>query len=234
VTAPFELLLDDGARLRGDALAGAEPGYLYLHGLGALRSGEKSSSLLAHAGSCGRACLRIDQRGHGDSSGRLGHVTISELIGDVLRVLDHTGPRLVVGSSLGGLVAAFAAAARPDLVPALCLLAPAFGFVAGLEHRLDAQGRLWTSEGVGFEVAPRVLADARRLDERTLPGRLPMPLLIVHGTADAIVPASASERFHAAIPHAAKELWLVPGGDHRLVTVAADVWPRLDRLVAGA
>src|SRR5690606_34954805 len=139
------------------------------------------TSLLEHAERRGRAFLRFDQRGHGESSGELGTGTISELIDDLLRVLAHTGPRLVAGSSLGGLVATFAAAARPELVRGLCLLAPAFGFVGDLERHLDGEGRLWTSEDRGFLVTDRVLEDARRLDERSLPGRLAMPVLIVHG-----------------------------------------------------
>jgi len=238
VTTPFELKPARGGAgtVYGDALAGAEPGYLYLHGLGSVRTGEKSNSLLAHARAKGRSFLRIDQRGHGESAGQvgditIGDITIGELVDDVQRLLEHTGPRLVIGSSLGGLVAAFAAAARPELVRGLCLLAPALGFLAELEHHLDADGRLWTSNGAAFQVTPRVLDDARRLDERSLPARLTMPTLVVHGTADEVVATRGSERFFAAIPHASKDLWLVPGGDHRLNTVAAEVWPRLDLLV---
>lgn len=234
MTTPFELRLDQGGALRGDALAGIEPGYLYLHGLGSVRVGEKSNSLLQHARAGNRAFLRYDQRGHGDSPGRLGEVTISELVHDLVRVLEHTGPRVLFGSSLGGLVAAFAAAARPELVRGLGLLAPAFHFLADLERHLDTEGRFWTGSGVGFVVARHVLDDARALDEAGLPRRLPMPVLVAHGTADAVVPTRASERFFEALPQTAKELWLVPDGDHRLNAVADAIWPRLDRLVAGA
>jgi len=232
VTTPFELPVGDGDTVRGDALAGDEPGYLYLHGLGSVRQGEKSNSLLVHARTCGRAFLRVDQRGHGASTGQIGEVTIGELITDLQRVLERTGPRRIVGSSLGGLVAAFAAAARPELVAGLCLMAPALGFLTDLERHLDADGKLWTSNGIGFRVSARVLADARRLEERHLPEQLSMPVLLVHGTADTVVSQQNSERFFRAIPHAAKELWLVPDGDHRLNTVAAEVWPRLDNLIA--
>lgn len=235
MTTPFEIDPGRDGRVvvRGDALSGDAPGYLYLHGLGSVRQGEKSNSLLAHARSRGRAFLRIDQRGHGESAGQIGDITIGELVQDVQALLERNGPRLVVGSSLGGLVAAFAAAARPELVHGLCLLAPALGFLADLERRLDDEGRLWTSNGAAFPVTQRVLEDARRLDEHLLPGRLSMPTLVVHGTADEVVPTRGSERFFAAIPHPAKELWLVPGGDHRLNTVAHEIWPRLDRLAAG-
>ncbi|HEX6810121.1 MAG TPA: alpha/beta fold hydrolase [Planctomycetota bacterium] len=228
---PFRLDLGAGEFLIGDQLAGTQPAYVFLHGLGSVRNGEKSTSLLAHAAARGRAFLRVDMRGHGDSSGRLGRVRISELIADAVRLLERTGPCLVVGSSLGGLVGAFAAAARPELVRGLALLAPAVGLVSSLAQRLDPQGRMWTSEGVGFVVEPAVIEDGKLLDEPGLAARLAVPTLVVHGTADDVVPVRAAERFFAAIPHARKELWIVRDGDHRLSTVAARIWPRLDRLL---
>lgn len=228
---PFRFDLGPGEHIVGDELPGQGPRYLFLHGLGSVRVGDKSTSLFRHAAACGRGALRLDLRGHGESSGRIGQVTISALIGDVLRVLEATGPAAVVGSSLGGLVGAFAAAARPDLVRGLALLAPALGMMATLAERLDAQGRMWTREGHGFVIAPPVLADARTLDERGLPARVTVPTLVVHGTDDDVVPHRLSERFFAAIPHAAKDLWIVPGGDHRLNAVAASIWPRFDALL---
>lgn len=227
----FRLELGDGEFLVGDELPGAEPAWLFLHGLGSVRAGAKSTSLLQHAAGHGRAFLRIDMRGHGASSGRLGQVKVSALIADVLLLLDRFGPAVVAGSSLGGLIGAYAAAARPDCVRGLVLLAPALGLLGDLARRLDARGRLWTSEGTAFTVAPEVLADARELDEAELPGRLCVPTLIVHGEADDVIPWQQSQRFHAAVACPRKELWIVPGGDHRLNAVAEEVWRRADALL---
>ena len=115
----------------------------------------------------------------------------------------------------------------------LCLLAPAFGLMANLDRRLDAEGRLWTNNGIGFVVSPHVLADARSLaaSERDLPTRIHVPTLVVHGTADDVVPATSSERFASALRTVRHDLWLVPGGDHRLSDHAAAIWRRLDDLL---
>jgi pimeloyl-ACP methyl ester carboxylesterase len=234
VTRPFRLDLGDGAFVAGDELPGAPPAYLYLHGLGSVRAGEKSGSLLEHARARGRALVRVDLRGHGESSGRLGQVTIRELANDVERVLAQLGSAVVIGSSLGGLLAALAAAACPERVAALALIAPAFGLVTSLAQRLDPCGRMWTNEGHGFVVDSRVLADAATIDEGALPARLRVPTLVVHGTADEVVPARVSERFAEALASVHKELWLVPGGDHRLADAAPLVWARLDALAARA
>ena len=231
---PFRLELGGGEFVVGDELPGTGPHYLYLHGLGSVRAGEKSGSLLEHARRHGRAFLRIDLRGHGASSGRIGHVAISELAGDVATLLAHLGSAVVVGSSLGGLVGAFATATAPRHVQALALIAPALGLAADLALRLDAAGRMWTSEGTGFRVEPRVLADAKALDEAGLPARLTTPTLVVHGTDDAVIPAAASERFVRELAARHKALWLVPGGDHRLATAVEGMWPRLDALHAAA
>lgn len=228
---PWRLELGGGEFLVGDELEGDGAAYVFLHGLGAVRAGEKSGLLLEHARRRGRRCLRFDLRGHGESSGRLGRVAVSHIITDVVRVLEHTGPAVVIGSSLGGLLGAYAAVARPELVRGLALLAPAFGLLGNIPHRLDPQGRMWTSTGVGFHVDPAVIADAQSLEEAALPRRLQVPTLVVHGTADDIIPHQQSERFFAALANPQKHLWIVPDGDHRLNVVAAEIYRRIDELV---
>ncbi|MCK5941116.1 MAG: alpha/beta fold hydrolase [Planctomycetes bacterium] len=229
-TTTFRLELDGGHHIVGDERAGDGPHYVFLHGLGSVRAGEKSASLLAHASARGRGFLRFDMRGHGDSSGQLGRVAVSELVADGVRILERTGPANVVGSSLGGLVAAHVAARRPDLVRRLALLAPAFGLMPRIRQHLDQDGFMHTSEGPSFFVEPRVRDDAESLDEQGLPTRLQVPTLLVHGSDDDIIPQQVSEWLFASIPHEHKQLWIVPGGDHRLNTVATDIWRRLDEL----
>jgi len=231
-TQRLVLELGAGERIVGDHLPGTLPGYLYLHGMGSVRAGEKSARLLDHAAQKGRAFTRFDFRGHGESSGQMGQVTIREILEDTAQVLRAVGPCVLVGSSLGGLVGTFVTAQHADLVVGLTLLAPAFGLLARLEHRLDPQGRMWTSDGRSFHLAERVAADARTLDESSLPGRIHVPTLVVHGTADEVVPPAASERLFAALATPRKELWLVPGGGHRLNEIAAEIGPRTDALVA--
>lgn len=231
-TTPFCLELSGGGRVVGDERDGDAPRYVFLHGLGSTRVGEKSASLLEHARARGRGFLRFDMRGHGASSGQLGRVKVSELIDDAVRILQRTGPAVVVGSSLGGLVAAHAAAARPDLVERLALLAPAFGLMPALSQRLDARGFLQLENGSGFHVTHEVRADAESLDESSLPAQVGAPTLIVHGTDDDVVPRRASEWFAAAKSTGATQLWIVEGGDHRLNDVASEIWRRTDALAA--
>ena len=230
VTLPYRLDLGAGDFVIGDELPGERPYYVFLHGLGSVRAGEKSESLFQHARSRGHGSLRFDLRGHGESSGRIGNVAISELVADTQRVLEHTGPAYLVGSSLGGLVSALVAAEQPNSVARLALLAPAFGLLRNLAAFVDASGMMSTNDGPRFEVAPRVLDDALQVDERNLPRRINVPTIIAHGTADDVIPHQVSEQFFGELASASKQLWLVPNGDHRLNTVATEIWRRLDEL----
>ena len=223
-----------GERVVVERRAGASPGYVFLHGLGSVRQGEKSNALLAHAQRQDRAFTRFDFRGHGESTGTIGVVTMSELLVDAGLVLDLAGPSILVGSSLGALVAAHLAASRPNDVVALVLLAPAFGFLPRMRQRLDAQGRMQTSEGVQFFVHERALQDAATHDERLLPSKLPMPVFVAHGTHDELVPTQLSESFFAALPHDQRELWVVPNGNHRLNREIADILARMDAFLRRA
>ncbi len=221
-----------GDHVELDVVEGQGPAYLYVHGYGSVRAGEKSASLFEHARARGRAAARIDLRGHGTSSGAIGSVTMSEMVADVQLAVASlhgrgAGPVVVVGSSIGAVVGAFAAAADPVRVRGLVLLGPAFGFMR-LAARLDPQGRLRTSTGLEVTMHPRTIEDAHLHDESTLASRLPMPLLVVHGTADDVIPHAVSTRFVEQVPHTDKELWLVEGGDHRLNQPILEVWRRMD------
>jgi pimeloyl-ACP methyl ester carboxylesterase len=235
--APRTLTLEvaPGADVTLDLLPAQRPGmpaYVFLHGLASARVGVKSNALLARAQQQGRGFARFDFRGHGNSEGVLGQVTLSEYIADTVAVLQHVGDSILVGSSLGGLVAAFCASQQSGLVKGLLLLSPALGFLPHLEQRMQVDGRLQTSEGRSYPIAPRVLDDARTLDEIGLPGRLPMPVFVAHGTADDVIPVSLSERFVAAVPHEHKELMLVADGDHRLADPIEQIYDRSERFFA--
>jgi pimeloyl-ACP methyl ester carboxylesterase len=97
-----------------------------------------------------------------------------------------------------------------------------------MRQRLDAQGRMQTSEGKQFFVHERALLDAATHDEDSLPHKLPMPVFVAHGTHDELVPTRLSESFFAALPFGHKELWVVPNGNHRLNQEIGDILARME------
>jgi pimeloyl-ACP methyl ester carboxylesterase len=132
-------------------------------------------------------------------------------------------PVALIGSSLGGLVAVHAAAARPARVDRLVLLAPALDFGANRLRKLGPEGiEAWrrtgrlrvyhygdkTERDVGFAL----YEDAVRHDASTLP--LTVAALIFQGRHDESVDPAVVERWARGRPLA--DLRLVDDG-HTLV-----------------
>jgi 3-oxoadipate enol-lactonase len=71
----------------------------------------------------GYRVIRYDKRAHGLSSAPPAPYKMDELVDDLARLLDHLEVRgaVIVGLSIGGLIAQGLAVARPDLVKAVCL-----------------------------------------------------------------------------------------------------------------
>jgi pimeloyl-ACP methyl ester carboxylesterase len=113
------------------------------------------------------------------------------------------GPAFLIGSSLGGLVAAHVAAGRLD-VPSCVLMAPAFGFAARWQNSLGRERvARWRAgeplmvddHGGGEQLAVDYgfYEDAARIDVRWPP--LAMPVLLMHGRNDEIVDIRGSRDF---------------------------------------
>ena len=222
-----------GVSIAVEVMAGDPPAYVYMHGMSSVRTGEKSDALLERARRRGRCFARFDFRGHGESSGNVTDITLTELVEDTTAVLQEVGPSLLVGSSLGGLVAAWTAAHNPDLVPGLTMLSPALGFLPKIA-RSRQQGQpieLRDSEGVELIFSKRAIEDAASYDEEALPKMLWMPTLIVHGELDDSVPFQLSQRFFETLPHGRKDLWLVPEGGHRLNQRIDEIYDRMEALM---
>ena len=206
---------------------------VYLHGLGSERGGEKARFLEERALGRGLGFARFDFRGHGDSTGRFEELTLTRHLEDVAAVLAHLGSGaagrapervVLVGASLGAVVAAWHALLHPGTVAAQVLIAPAFRI---LERYLEALGEFgrarWRREGTYRFVGPwfefdldwRVIEDSASYPPERLERETATPTLLIHGTADTTAPFALSERFAAACV-ARPRLVAIAGGDHRL------------------
>lgn len=93
--------------------AGSGAPVVFLHGLAENKeTWQVQQETLSHVHT-----FAYDLRGHGASSAGTGRGTLEQLGQDLIAFLEEvTGPAVVVGFSLGGTVALWAAAKRPDLV----------------------------------------------------------------------------------------------------------------------
>jgi pimeloyl-ACP methyl ester carboxylesterase len=109
------------ARLEALDFGGDGPGVLLLHGLaGTAVEWEDTAAWLTDT----HRVVALDQRGHGRSERRPEDVTPAAFVADALETVESLGlaPAIVVGQSLGGLIAFLAASERPDLVSALVVV----------------------------------------------------------------------------------------------------------------
>ncbi len=86
---------------------GEAPGLFWLGGFKSDMRGTKAEALAAFARGHGRACVRFDYSGHGESGGVFTEGTIGRWLEDSLAVFDAfcRGPVIAIGSSMGGWLA---------------------------------------------------------------------------------------------------------------------------------
>ena len=211
----------------------ARAAVLLLHGIA------EHSGRYGHVGqrlaAAGFDTVAIDHRGYGRSGGRRGHCDwwsqFSDDVADQLFEVRKLGlPTVLLGHSLGGLMATRYVVderPQPDL---LVLSGPALGTEIPLHLRIAAPllGRLLPRLEITDEGDPSLLSSDPRVGEvfyadplrvanptarmgmeilraisqaRAGIERVTMPTLVVHGGADALVPTEASEIFET-LPNA--------------------------------
>src|SRR3989442_1632787 len=113
-----------GTRIHWLESGSADPPFLLIHGWGS--STAKWLDVLPVLGEQHRA-IALDMPGFGQSDAPPGPYTASWLAGGILAFLDEIGvdQAIWVGNSLGGLVAIYGAAARPERVSGLVAVSPA-------------------------------------------------------------------------------------------------------------
>src|SRR2546421_7361431 len=99
----------DGAarRIAVRARAGGTPGLYWLGGFNSDMKGTKALALDEWAAEQGRACVRFDYSGHGESGGAFIEGTIGRWLEESIAVFERfcVGPQIVIGSSMGGWMA---------------------------------------------------------------------------------------------------------------------------------
>ncbi len=148
-----------------------------------------------------------------------------------LRVIESVAagaPVRMLGSSMGGYLAALYASLHPE-VEKLLLLAPAFGFAERWKLRLgEEQFSRWRDTGY-MEVQHYATNTVQRVGFGLISDGLQYPVepafqqaaLIYHGLADDVVPVDFSRHFVAKHPNATLR---EKQSGHELTDVMAEIW----------
>jgi len=228
-------------RLRPAAQGGpARAGYVWLGGFASDMRGSKASFLDARAAARGRAMLRFDYSGHGESAfdvsgGRFEDGSIGDWLEQSLALFlaSTEGPQIVIGSSMGAWIALLLARRLEALgearrLRALLLIAPAVDFTEELIlPSLSEMERRELAEGGGEIIRPagrdggppltrHLLEEGRR--HLLFGGELRSyaPVNILQGVRDEVVPWRHAFRVSEKLAADPVVVTLVAEGDHRL------------------
>ena len=197
---------------------------IYLHGFA---SGPESRKAQVFRARVEKTVPRLD-------SGFFFNLTISGQY-DVLSREANGEPVVLMGSSMGGYLAALYASRHPE-VEKLVLLAPAFGFQNRWAAMLgEEKFRAWEETGE-LEVfhyadnAPRKVGWQLAVDAKNweLVPHFTQPALIFHGTNDPTVPIATSEDYAASHPNVTLEKF---DAGHELTEVIDEMWERTARFL---
>ncbi|MFZ5670367.1 MAG: alpha/beta fold hydrolase [Pseudomonadota bacterium] len=220
----------DGERLAWRRVDGRGPTVVWLGGFMSDMAGTKAQALADWAAAEGRAFLRFDYLGHGESSGDFRRGTITRWREDSLAAIAALaeGPLVLVGSSMGGWLACLVAAEIPDRLRALVLVAPAADFTEKLmkpgfppeAHAALARDGEWIRPSLyepgGYPITRALIEDGARWSILDSPVPVEVPVRILQGREDPDVPWLHALELANRLKTDDVVFTLVKDGDHRL------------------
>src|SRR5579872_3642977 len=194
-------------RIAVRARQGSTPGLFWLGGFKSDMQGTKALALEAWAHDHGRACIRFDYSGHGESGGDFVDGTIGRWLEESVAVFERfaAGPQVVIGSSMGGWMALLLAReligrrAPGASLAGLVLIAPApdfteelmwKGFSSEIRHQIETTG-VWlrpSEYGDPYPITRQLIEEGRK--HLLLGGAIEVgcPVRILQGAKDPDVP----------------------------------------------
>ena len=228
---------DAGRRIAVRARAGQPPGLFWLSGFKSDMVGTKALALAAWAAEHGRACVRFDYSGHGESGGRFEDGTIGRWLEESLAVFQQfcRGPQVVIGSSMGGWLALLLAreiakqTGGGASLAGLVLIAPALdfteelmwkGFSPEIRDEIETKGA-WLrpsqyGDGTPYPITRALIEEGRNHLMLGSSIEVGCPVRILQGAEDLDVPWKHAFALAHRLPADDVVLTVIQDGDHRL------------------
>lgn len=250
LTPTSRFVREDGAQIAYAYTMGAPPTVVFLGGYASDMTGTKATFLETRSKMRGRAFLRFDYQGHGESSGSFRDGSIGLWSEDAEALIEHAtnGPLVLVGSSMGAWIMLEVALRLKTRIVALMGIASAPDFSEDLIlPSLDsAKRRVLETEGVlelpsRYSDAPQVISrhfleEARCHLLLRSDIELECPVRLLHGLEDPDVPWQTSMRLAKALRSRDVQVTLIKDGDHRLSSLRdlATIERALEALILAA
>jgi len=229
----LEHLTANGRRLAVRVTPGKDPAIIWLSGFRSDMQSTKAGVIAEWGARTGRAVVRFDYSGHGESEGQFEDGTISAWLEDALVVIRAKGgdSPVLVGSSMGGwlsLLLARELAKEGRTLTGLVLIAPAADFTENLMWNMfsDEIKAAILSHGIyrhpsqyspePTPITRALIEDGRRNMILGAPLKVGAPVRILQGMQDPDVPW---QHVMKLVEHLAEDdviVTLIKDGDHRL------------------
>jgi pimeloyl-ACP methyl ester carboxylesterase len=228
---------DGRRRIAVRVRAGSGPGLFWLGGFNSDMRGTKALALDAWAAEHGRACIRFDYSGHGESGGAFIDGTIGRWLEEAVAVFGQfaQGPQVVIGSSMGGWMALLLARAIANRdakgadLAGLVLIAPAPDFTEQLmwnafsdEVREEIRTKgVWMrpseyGDGAPYPITRALIEEGRNHLLLGSAIEVGCPVRILQGAQDPDVPWQHAFALAHRLPAEDVVLTMIQDGDHRL------------------
>ena len=220
-----------GRRIAYERTKGDGPGVIFLGGFKSDMEGTKAVHLEDWARRTGRAFLRFDYSGHGQSSGAFEDGCIGEWFADARAAIEALteGPQILVGSSMGGWIALLCVRAMPERIAGLVTIAAAPDFTedsmwAGFSETQRAElietGRvsLPSEYGEPYVITRKLIEEGRENLVLRESLEIDVPVRFLQGTSDEDVETAVAMRVLEHCEGRDLRLVLVKGADHRFST----------------
>ena len=224
--APSYITCADGVRLAYHFTPGKGPTIVFLPGYMSDMQGSKALAVEAWAVSQGRAMLRLDYSGCGESDGAFVDGTLDLWRNDVMLVIAQVapGPALLIGSSMGGWLMLLVALALGPRVKGLIGIAAApdftdWGFTDTEKTEMRSSGQVLRPSDYADSPMTTTLGFFNSGNANLLLGSeiaLQCPVRLLHGQCDPDVPWETSLKLAERLRSADVQTVLVKSGDHRL------------------
>ncbi|MGJ4940956.1 alpha/beta hydrolase [Bradyrhizobium sp. HKCCYLS1011] len=225
---------ESSRRIAVRAREGHGPGLVWLGGFHSDMKGTKALALDAWAAEHGRACVRFDYSGHGESGGEFVDGTIGRWLEESLAVFTRfcRGPQVVIGSSMGGWLALLLAReiakqSQGPTVAGLVLIAPApdfteelmwKGFSPAVRQEIETTG-VWlrpSEYGDPYPITKTLIEEGRNHLLLGSAINVGCPVRILQGAQDPDVPWRHAFALAHRLPADDVVLTMIQDGDHRL------------------
>ena len=202
---------------------------VFLHGLKSDLKGKKPLFLNKYCKKNKVNFLSLEYSGHGKSYGKFENGTISQWRNNVKFVIHKIVKKekfLIIGSSLGAwlgllqfqdfktqIIGFIGIGSAPEFLDRLI-----WQKLKNNEKKLFLKKKFYMlkSDGYEYKIKLALLKDGRKNKVLNKKINLKIPVFLIHGEKDDVVPLKLSKKIFGIFPKAKKKMEIVKGGDHSL------------------